>query len=261
MRFTTLHAGALVLPVIALLAALPAAAQDTAPPPPVRITGNVTLVSDYRFRGLTESGEDGAAQATLNLNSASGFYVGTFVSTIDGKVSLPGYGGGEIDLYGGYAKTMSNGIGVDVGLLYYYYPDHARGLNTDYFEPYASISYTIGPVSAELGGTYAWGGQKGLDFTTGNDDNLYLYGEASLGIPSTPITLKGHVGHTKGALGLYNPLPGDDKYWDWSVSATATGGPLTVGVSYLDTDISNAGGFAQRHGRGATVLGSVGVAF
>ncbi|RIA37544.1 uncharacterized protein (TIGR02001 family) [Hephaestia caeni] len=256
MRFTIFSFGA-----FALLAAVPAAAQDTAPPPPVRVTGNVTLVSDYRFRGLTQSDEAGAVQATVNLNSAAGFYVGSFVSTIDDKVSLPGYGGAEVDLYGGYAKTLSNGIGFDVGMLYYYYPDAVSGLDTDFFEPYASVSYTIGPVSAKLGGNYAWGGQKGLDFTTGNDDNLYLYGEAALGIPSTPVTLKGHVGHTNGALGLYNPIPGDDKYWDWSVTASATGGPLTVGVTYLDTDISNTGGFAQRLGRGSTVLGSVGFAF
>lgn len=256
MRFTIFSFGAL-----ALLAALPAAAQDTAPPPPVRITGNVTLVSDYRFRGLTQSDEDAAVQATINLNSAAGFYAGGFVSTIDDKVSLPGYGGAEVDLYGGYAKTLSSGIGFDVGMLYYYYPDAVSGLDTDFFEPYASVSYTIGPVSAKLGGNYAWGGQKGLDFTTGNDDNLYLYGEAALGIPSTPVTLKGHVGHTSGALGLYNPIPGDDTYWDWSVTASATGGPVTVGLTYLDTDIANTGGFAQRLGRGATVLGSVGVAF
>ncbi|HVI98925.1 MAG TPA: TorF family putative porin [Sphingomonas sp.] len=256
MRFTTFSLGAL-----ALLGAMPAAAQDTAPPAPVSVSGGVTLASEYRFRGLTQSNEKGALQATLNVNTTSGFYVGTWASTIDDDISVPGYGNAEVDLYGGYAKTMSSGLGFDVGLLYYYYPGGRDGLNTDFFEPYASVSYTIGPVSAKVGGNYAWGGQKGLDFTDGNDDNLHLYGQASVGIPSTPVTLTGQVGHTKGALGLYNPVAGDDSYWDWSLGATATGGPLTVGVTYIDTDISNAGGFAQRWGRGSAVVGSIGVAF
>ena len=45
-----------------------------------------------------------------------------------------------------------------------------------------------------------------------------------------------------------------------------TGGPIKGGVSYVDTDISNevvpgVGKFAQRRGRGATVLAYVGLAF
>src|SRR3546814_2802494 len=105
-------------------------------------------MSEYRFRGLTQSDEAGAVQATLNLNSTTGFYVGSFISSIDDKVSLPGYGGAEVNFYGGYAKTLSNGLGVDVGMLYYYYPGGASSLDTDFFEPYATVSYTIGPVSA-----------------------------------------------------------------------------------------------------------------
>src|SRR3546814_16057556 len=107
MRFTIFSFGAL-----ALLAALPAAAQDTAPPPPVRVTGNVTLMSEYRFRGLTQSDAAGAVQATLNLNSTKGFYVGSFISSNEAKVSLPGYGCAEVTFYGGYATTVCKGLGV-----------------------------------------------------------------------------------------------------------------------------------------------------
>src|SRR3546814_12198473 len=96
MRFTIFSFGAL-----ALLAALPAAAQDTAPPPPVRVTGNVTLMSEYRFRGLTQSDEAGAVQATLNLNSTTGFYVASFLSSTDDQVSLHGRGCAEIHCHGG----------------------------------------------------------------------------------------------------------------------------------------------------------------
>lgn len=268
MRISTISLGALLLAATAA----PAFAQDTAPPPPFKLSGGVTLTSDYRFRGLTQTNGDPAIQATLNVNSASGFYVGTWVSTIDGgddgsTPALTGYGDAEVDLYGGYTKTLSNGIGFDGGLLYYYYPGGDKGLNTDFFEPYASISYTIGPVSTKLGANYAWGGQSGLNFTSGNDDNIYGYGEAAVGIPGTPVTVKGHLGYTKGSLGLVNLNSGDDSYWDWSVNAEAVGGPMKVGVTYLDTDVTDAyvpalgGRFDQKLGRGSTVLAYIGYSF
>lgn len=283
MRFSTITLGALLLAA----SATPAFAQDapaTAIVPDAKdapaaatpgepklftVTGGATLISDYRFRGLTQTNGDGAVQGTININSKYGFYVGTWASTIDGSGKTPllaGYGDAEVDLYAGFTKTFS-GLTVDGGLLYYYYPSAVSGLNTDFFEPYGSLAYSIGPVSAKVGGNYAWGRQAGLDFTGGKDDSLYVYGEASFAIPKTPVTLKGHAGQSKGSLGLAN-LGSDNSYIDWSVTAEAVGGPLKVGVTYLDTDIteSNAGGafprgYARTFGRGSTVLGYVGLAF
>jgi uncharacterized protein (TIGR02001 family) len=259
MRFTTLVLGA-----FALGTALPAAAQEeTAPTPAVKVTGGATLISDYRFRGTTQTDEDGAVQGTINVNTRAGFYVGTWASTIDGSGKTPaltGYGDEEVDLYGGFTKTLSNGLGVDVGILYYWYASAAKNQNTDFFEPYA-----LGPVAAKVGAAYAWGGQDGLagfDVRGGNDDNLYVFGEAAVGIPATPVTLKGHLGYSDGALGSLNaPGTGDNTYYDWSVTAEAVGGPIKVGVSYVDTDISNRFRFDQRLGRGSTVLGYVGLSF
>jgi len=257
-------------------------ASPTSPPPAITFTGSITLVSDYRFRGATQTNGDPALQATLNINHSSGFYIGTFASLIDGQLdgstpALTGYGGAEVDLYGGFTKTLSSGVGFDVGLLYYLYPTRAAGFKTDFFEPYASVNYTIGPVNAKVGANYAWGGQAGLNFTPGKDDSLYLYGELSFAVPTTPVTLKGHLGRTDGSLGLLNPLGTDDTYLDWSLTAEASLGGLKVGVSYVDTDISEAKGlwskgyghsqltkfdrFAQFYGRGSTVLAYVGYSF
>jgi uncharacterized protein (TIGR02001 family) len=306
MRFTTLLLGTAALlsasPVLAQTAPAPdttpaqdnspptqsasqtAASEsgDTAPPKPFTLTAAITGTSDYRFRGVTQTAKGAAVQGTVNLNTAIGFYVGTWASTIDGKGSTPaltGYGTEEVDLYGGYTKTY-HGVGIDAGVLYYYYANHVKGLNTDFFEPYASLSYTIGPVAAKVGANYAWAGQDGL---RGLDtrysaarakDNIYAYGEASLGVPKTPITLKGHVGYSKGALGALNQNARDDSYLDWSGTAEAVGGPFKLGVSYVDTDISESRGiytvgnqqprsgrFADVYGRGKTVLGYVGVSF
>lgn len=268
MRFSTLGFGALLLAT-----ATPAFAQDapTDAPKDVTITGGLTAITDYRFRGLTQTNDDPALQGTVNVNHSSGFYAGVWASTIDGGPDgstplLTNYGGAEVDLYAGFTKTFEGGVGVDVGLLYYLYPDGGTGLDTDFFEPYAGITYTIGPVSAKVGANYAWGGQSGLNFTAGNDDNLYLYGDLGVGIPSTPVTLKGHIGFTNGSLGLANPLATDDSYTDWSLTAEMVGGQFKGGVSYIDTDITNnvvpgVGPYAQTLGRGATILGYLGFTF
>lgn len=279
MRFTPLLIGG-----FALIAVTPALAQETAPangdpaatsgpaetapPPAFKLSGGTTLISDYRFRGVTQTNGDAALQTTLNLNTAAGFYVGTWISTIDGSGKTPaltGYGDAEVDIYGGFTKTLANGIGADVGLLYYYYPGGRDGQNTDFFEPYASVTYTVGPIGTKVGAAYAWGGQKGLsgfDVHGGNDDNIYVYGEASAAIPTTPVTLKGHLGYSKGSLGSLN-IPGsdDNSYMDWSITAEAIGGPFKVGVSYVDTDISHRFDFDRDLGRGSTVLAYIGTSF
>ncbi|WP_423606880.1 TorF family putative porin [Sphingomonas sp. MS122] len=278
MRLTKSIAGALLLAVTATPAFAqeePAAEAETEASPPLTVTGGVTLITDYRFRGVTQTNEDPAIQGTINFNHESGFYAGVWASTIDGGLdgstpALTGYGDAEVDLYAGFTKTLSGGLGFDVGLLYYLYPDGAEGLKTDFFEPYAAITYTIGPVSTKLGAAYAWGGQDGLagfDVKGGNDDNIYVYGDASVAIPTTPITVKGHLGYSAGSLGSLN-VPGvlDNNYFDWSVGAEWVGGPIKGGVTYVDTDISNEnvvgiGNFAQRRGRGSTVLAYIGFSF
>ena len=88
-------------------------------------------------------------------------------------------------------------------------------------------------------------------------------------MPKTPVTLKGHLGYSDGSLGSLNPVgSGKNNYFDWSVNAEAVGGPFKVGVSYIDTDISERSspttgryGFARNLGRGSTVLGYVSVGF
>lgn len=223
--------------------AAPAAAQELGGG--WTVTGNATIVSDYRFRGISLSNEDFAIQGGFNLNHESGFYVGTWGSSLDDTAL---YGETEIDFFAGYTTEVSPGTTIDAGLLYYFYPagDDTAG-NSDFFEPYASLTHTFGPVSAKVGAAYAWS-QSAI----GDQDNIYVYGDLGAGIPNTPVSLKAHLGYTDGSLGLAAP---DGDYLDWSIGASAAFGPLSLGISYVDTDIPEAplvdGG----------VVFSVGVAF
>jgi uncharacterized protein (TIGR02001 family) len=204
-----------------------AAQTGDAPAPPFTVTGGVTLASQYRFRGISLSDEQVALQGTINLNHSSGFYVGTWSSMIDGFGELGG-SNLEVDLYGGWRHPVGHGVALDAGLLYYAYPG-SKGGDFEFFEPYASVSVTFGPATAKAGVNYAWS-QAAL----GNNSNRYLYGELSLAIPHTPVTLTSHLGNSYGRT----PLTPSGDYVDWSLGATATCNHLTFGVAYVDTNLS-----------------------
>lgn len=215
------------------LAAAPAFA-DEAPASPVTITGNVALVTDYRFRGISQTAGKLAIQGGITATHESGFYVATWSSSIS-EDSLPGYGSQELDLYGGWSGEVSPGITVDGGLLYYVYPGGAKGQKTDFFEPYLSVKGTVGPATIKVGANYVWKQSAVLDVTlTKKKQNLYVYGNVDVAIPSTPVTLSGHIGYTDGALAPNYYLTGDKTGIDYSISASATVfGPISLGVSYI----------------------------
>lgn len=205
-----------------------AAADVPAPVPaaaPITISGLAAVVSQYRFRGVSQSDEQIAAQAGITVSHQSGFYIGTWGSNLGGFGT---YGGAnlELDLFGGYKHSFGKAA-VDAGLLWYVYPG-TGGHN--YAEPYANVSGTLGPFALKAGGNYA---PKQREI--GNHDSLYLYGEANAAIPRTPVTLKSHLGYTTGKGAA--PAGPTGHYLDWQLGADVTYKALTFNLSYVDTDI------------------------
>ena len=211
-----------------LVAATPAFADETDPPSEVTVSGNVALVTDYRFRGLSRSSGDLAVQGGITVSHLSGFYVGAWSSSLSFEVVGPMaedvYGSQELDIFGGWTGAIGSGLIADVGMLYYAYPSGHAG-KAEFFEPYASVSTTLGPVTGKLGLNYAWK-QEALNFNGGdNDDNLYLYADLSAGIPNTPVSVSGHLGYTDGALSpkfATGQTVDYDGGLDWSIGATFT---------------------------------------
>ncbi|VWX47031.1 TorF family putative porin [Novosphingobium sp. 9U] len=213
-------------------AATPAFAQDeTSPPKEITVTGNVALTSDYRFRGVSQSGGDIAVQGGITISHSSGFYIATWASSLDVGDA---YGSTEVDLFGGWTGEVSPGLTLDAGLLYYAYPN-GRGADSEFFEPYASVSGQAGPAKIKVGAAYAWKQDALPNFYTGRkDDNLYVYGNVDIGVPSTPLTVSGHIGYTDGSLAPCYYCNADKSGWDYSIGASMTlFGPLSASVSYV----------------------------
>lgn len=211
------------------LAATPALADETDPPSDVTVTGSVALVTDYRFRGLSLSGGDFAVQGSVNVNHSSGFYAGAWASSLEDS---PVYGNAELDVYAGWTGEIASGVTADVGLLYYVYPNGNVG-DANVFEPYASISGSLGPATAKVGVAYAW-----KQDSLGGDDNLYLYTDWTLGVPNTPVSVAAHLGYTDGALSpKVLTAAGTGGGWDYSLGASyAVTKNLSASVSYVGVD-------------------------
>lgn len=242
MRFTKSIAGALLLAATAT----PAFAQEEAEAPDAfTITGSATVVSDYRFRGFSQTNEEATIQGGFTVAHESGLYVGTWGSGIGFN------NGSEIDVFAGFAKEVTSGLTADVGVTAYFYPGAA---DTSIYEPYFSLTGTVGPATIKGGLAWAWGGQDSL----GDDSAIYAYTDVAVGIPETPLKLKGHLGYAKSDSFLGGL---DGEVFDYSFGAEVTWKALTLGVSYVNTDETTALGWKDSIGADGAVLFTLGAAF
>ncbi len=220
-------------------------ADDT---PAITVSGAATLASDYRFRGVSQSDEGIAAQATFTIAHESGFYAGAWGSNLAGWGTFGG-SNVELDLYAGFKLPVGEGT-LDAGLTWYMYPSGAD--TTDFAELYAKLGGTVGPISLTAGVFYAPSQEAlGNAFPVGalpdpgdKEDNLYLSGDAVYGISDTPISFKAHLGYSDGNPGLGpngTSIAPTGTYFDWllGVDVVPVSG-LTLSVAYVDTDISES---------------------
>lgn len=233
------------------LFAVPAYADETDPPSDFTITGNVAGVTDYRWRGLSYSGGDFAIQGGINVNHSSGFYAGVWGSSLE-QDGADIYGSAELDAFAGWTGEVTKGLTADVGVTWYTYPNGSVG-KANFFEPYASLSTTLGPVGAKVGVNYAW-----KQDSLGGDDNVYLYGELSGGIPNTPISLSAHLGYSDGALSPKRlTLTSMGGGFDYSVGASwAITKNLSLGATYVGVDGHSFDGYSND-----TVVGQLKLSF
>ena len=94
-----------------ILASFPAKAQE------VRYLAGIDFTSNYVVNGISDSNDKPAIQPYFEF-SIDGFYVGTWMSTVElGADSV------EVDLYAGYRKAFDNGLAFSAGYAHYFYDD------------------------------------------------------------------------------------------------------------------------------------------
>jgi len=187
---------------------------------PHEFSANVATTTDYRFRGISQSNEDFAIQGGFDYS-----YLPYNCIEFGGGAST------ETNFYGGFTGEVMNGIGWDVGALYYFYPDNDFAVDLDYYEIYGSLSYDFGVASVTGGLAYS------PDYFAESDTFLYYYGDVSVPLNVWGLSINGHVG--------YNDIDdevafGTPSYTDYSVGISKDIGAFTFDVSYVDTDLSGA---------------------
>ncbi len=129
--------------IVACLALSGAAfAQTAAPAPDYTLSYNVGVVTDYRYRGISQSRQQAALQGGIDFAHSSGFYLGTWASTIKWVKDGGGDAPIEIDFYGGY-KGTAGPISYDVGALRYQYPNHDLVASPNTTELYGAVTYSM----------------------------------------------------------------------------------------------------------------------
>jgi uncharacterized protein (TIGR02001 family) len=214
-------------------------------------SANFGATTDYVFRGISQGNEEAAPSAGLDWSHSSGFYVGTWVSTVDQvelRGSSPDNTDVEHDIYAGIGGNFTDAFSWDIGAIYYAYWA-ASQLN--FYEVYGSLSYDFGVASVTGGVAYS------PDFFGETDNALYYYVEGEIPLPYD-FAIGLHYGHQDIKD---NSVFGTPDYDEWKVGVSKAYKNVTFDLSYTDTDLSNAkcfGGSDLCEGR---AVFSVGVDF
>ncbi|MEQ1864907.1 MAG: TorF family putative porin [Micropepsaceae bacterium] len=237
---TSLKAG--VFGVLALASLAPGAlAEDDAGP----FSGGVTLTSDYRFRGQSQTDRAAAIQGWVQYDHASGLFANIWASNIDFNdeptlIDPDNYDSSiEVDLTVGYSREIMENTTAGIKAVYYLYPDAdtpPASNDYDYFELLASVEHDYGKaaVSAEL----AWS----PDYFLESGDAVSLKGGVSVPLMEKFIFMDALTASAN--LGYQwiddNDTFGTDDYLYFDFGVSAGWEIFTVDLRWVDTDLETA---------------------
>ena len=229
--------------VLATIGAAPAWAADEAAPEHA-VSYNLAATTEYRYRGLSQTRFDPAIQGGADyVHNPTGFYVGTWLSSIKWTRYLGGDGSVEWDLYGGKRGEIAPGVSYDVGGLYYFYPSNDLSPNANTFELYGQLGYGPAYIKYSHSTTNLFG-------TADSKNSGYLDAGANIDLASG-LVLNLHVGRQRVANNSAF------SYTDYKIGLTKDLGFCTVSLAAIKADTRAYVGpapDAKNLGRTAAVL-------
>ena len=198
---------------------------------PGEFSANVTLASDYIFRGITQSDENPAIQGGIDWNydidDSWAFNIGTWASNVDFNDGSEATS--EFDVYSGISYSYEN-WSFNVYGTYYFYPGASDNLNYDYFEVSGQIGYDFELLNITATAVYS-------------PENFGETGDASYYEVATEVplpynfTFNAHYGHQEinDEVGFGVP-----DYNTWGAGITYSVEGVDIGVNYIDTDINKS---------------------
>lgn len=191
----------------------------------VEVAGNVTIASDYPFRGVSQTDRDPAIQGGFDVAFDSGFYVGTWGSNVSGFVDTSM----EWDLYGGFKGALSDEATYDLRYIRYEYP--GNGSLYDYNEYHAIVTW----------GAFTFGFAYSEEYFA-LDDVSWIYPNVgytiSLPAEASLVIKAGYSITEDNDAGDWVAAFGEEEVLDWSVmySIPVAGVSFNIGVVGTDVD-------------------------
>ena len=206
-------------------------------------SANIGLVSNYVFRGISQTDKGPAIQGGFDYTyNPLNLYLGTWAS----NVSSDGYNGAsmELDLYGGWRPTFFESLTIDLGVLGYLYPGNDGGdFNTVEYK--AGASYDFGMVAP---GAFVY-----------YSDDWYNTGDSWRYELSATVPLPADFKFV--AKYGWNEFDGLKDYQDWSVGITTDVMGVTLGLTYADSDLDSKNDCAAPFQCDGQVVASISKAF
>lgn len=207
-------------------------------------SANVSLVSNYLYRGISQTGGKPAIQGGFDYEHSSGFYVGVWGSSIswlsdlytDSKgVSGANNAGLEVDTYLGFKKNFADDFTYDVGFLRYNYPGTypAGATKADTNEVYGALGYKwlTAKYSYSLGDTFANPNTRGTN---------YLEVNANYPLEQAGVTLGAHYGKQTYQGAGATIATGSLTYSDYKLSVMKEIASYELALAYSKTNASPA---------------------
>lgn len=197
------------------------------------LSAYVTLTSDYRFRGVSQSNNEIAEQGALNWSGPGGFYANTWLSRVNflNGTSL------ESDFCGGKNSELSE-TKIDIEGCYYAYPDRNpsfAGNRSGFYETILRLSRNVDQFT--ITGTVA----QSPDFF-GRDGSAWYAGGTLAWVLNDWVSITSNIGHQW----VNHTLPG---YTHWDIGAVGTWHNFTLDARYVDTDLSHGACIAFASGK------------
>lgn len=243
-------------------------AETSRTSPAFAVSASLAVLSDYRFRGISQSWMGPALQGGLELSLPGSGYLGLSGSSVSRHSYAQGRGL-EVDLYGGWRGELLPGWSADVGLLHYSYPGarmpvaQGQGVRYDTTEAYLGMvhggfsarwSLALSPYFGLRDSTAASAFAEPLAQRGSSRASSYL--DLNYQHPLGDWAVLGlHAGYTQ--VRRYSEL----SYADWRLSLARSWGDWTASLAWVASSAdaryyraSNAGGRMRELGRGAWVL-------
>ena len=208
-------------------------AEEAAAQPEHAVAYNIGAVSEYRYRGISQSRFMPAVNGGIDYtHNPSGFYLGTWASTIrwikDGGATD---GNVEIDIYGGKRGELTKDLAYDVGVLQYWYPGNTYGDVAGYKNANTTELYgQLGMGPAYLKYSHAVTNLFGF---TDSKNSYYLDAGANLPLDEG-LVLNLHLGYQK----VKNVDNAD--FTDWKIGVTKDFGFVTGTAAIIGANSDKA---------------------